>query len=441
MNVIFRAILAVRRKLARSLILLVLMILIFSALISEAVVKNSIVSLKENLNKNFRAGFTVSAGAKMGGGMVGSGDVNEKNGKKGDAGASNTGMTLVQAKEISKLEGIEATNFLNNELLASKKYKLVENERGGISLDKNKDSDVRILATFVNESKLYADFLNGRYEIKQGRGLEKEGENEMLVHEEFAQLNHVKLGDTLNFRLNGKDLKLKVVGIFAGKDSQSNGFASEMAENRLFVNFKTLEKMSKNLRVQQVSYFVKEPKMVEATIAKAKTLNLPWDNLNVSDNFEKNKGLYQTIENVEKLLNTMLIVISVVGILVLGFVLLFWFRGRIHEIGTLIAIGKTKGEVFLQLVMELIVIATISFVPAMLVGNLTSGVMTETILEQAESEETGNTNSLKVNRKELGPADYMGVYMLGLTVILLAIGSASISTMRLTPKQILTKMK
>ena len=60
MNVIFRAILAVRRKLARSLILLVLMILIFSALISEAVVKNSIVSLKENLNKNFRAGFTVS---------------------------------------------------------------------------------------------------------------------------------------------------------------------------------------------------------------------------------------------------------------------------------------------------------------------------------------------------------------------------------------------
>ena len=67
--------------------------------------------------------------------------------------------------------------------------------------------------------------------------------------------------------------------------------------------------------------------------------------------------------------------------------------------------------------------------------------MTETILEQAESEETGNTNSLTVNRKELGPADYMGVYMLGLTVILLAIGSASISTMRLTPKQILTKMK
>ena len=444
MNVFSRAIIAVLRKPSRSLILLVLMILIFTALISGAVVRNSIGDLKGRLDRNFKAGFVISTKGMSAGGAaisgVAAGGVETDGGmgvEKRQSGINFSGLTLKQTESVKEVKGIELVNFIQNEIVASDKYQPVEDARGGVKLDGVRSN---FTATFVDDSQLFSEFLNGRYEIKQGRGVLRGGKDEVLIHEEFAEKNHLKLGDELSFRIHGRKIKLVVVGIFTGKDAQMNGFTSE-AQNRLFVSFKTLENVSRDLRLQQVSYFVSDPKTIEEVIAKVKTMNLPWENLVIENNFEKNKELYQTIEGVEKMLNMMLAAISVVSMLVLGFVLMFWFRGRIHEIGTLLAIGKTKLEVFLQVVVELLIIAMVSFIPAMLVSNLTSDAMTKTILEQADSAEMRGVDEINVKRKELNVNDYAVVMSLGVGVILLATGGASISTMRLTPKQILTKMK
>lgn len=444
MNVFSRAIIAVLRKPSRSLILLVLMILIFTALISGAVVRNSIGDLKGRLDRNFKAGFVISTkGMSDGGAAIGgiaAGGVETDGGmgvEKTQSGINFSGLTLKQAESVMEVKGIESVNFIQNEVVASDKYQPVEDARGGVKLDGVRSN---FTATFVDDSQLFSEFLNGRYEIKQGRGVLRGGKDEVLIHEEFAEKNHLKLGDELSFKIHGRKIKLVVVGIFTGKDAQMNGFASE-AQNRLFVSFKTLENVSRDLRLQQVSYFVSDPKTIEETIVEVKTMNLPWENLVIANNFEKNKELYQTIESVEKMLNMMLAAISVASMLVLGFVLMFWFRGRIHEIGTLLAIGKTKLEVFLQVVVELLIIAMVGFVPAMLVSNLTSDTMTKTILEQADSAEMRSVDEINVKREELNVNDYVAVMSLGMGVILLATGGASISTMRLTPKQILTKMK
>ena len=444
MNVFSRAIIAVLRKPSRSLILLVLMILIFTALISGAVVRNSIGDLKGRLDRNFKAGFVISTKGMSAGGAaisgVAAGGVETDGGmgvEKRQSGINFSGLTLKQTESVKEVKGIELVNFIQNEIVASDKYQPVEDARGGVKLDGVRSN---FTATFVDDSQLFSEFLNGRYEIKQGRGVLRGGKDEVLIHEEFAEKNHLKLGDELSFKMHGRKIKLVVVGIFTGKDAQMNGFTSE-AQNRLFVSFKTLENVSRDLRLQQVSYFVSDPKTIEEVIAKVKTMNLPWENLVIENNFEKNKELYQTIEGVEKMLNMMLAAISVVSMLVLGFVLMFWFRGRIHEIGTLLAIGKTKLEVFSQVVVELLIIAMVSFIPAMLVSNLTSDAMTKTILEQADSAEMRGVDEINVKRKELNVNDYVAVMSLGVGVILLATGGASISTMRLTPKQILTKMK
>ena len=444
MNVFSRAIIAVLRKPSRSLILLVLMILIFTAFISGAVVRNSIGDLKGRLDRNFKAGFVISTKGMSAGGAaisgVAAGGVETDGGmgvEKTQSGINLGGLTLKQAESVKEVKGIESVNFIQNEVVVSDRYQPVEDARGGVKLDGVRSN---FTATFVDDSQLFSEFLNGRYEIKQGCGVLRGGKDEVLIHEEFAEKNHLKLDDELSFKMHGRKIKLVVVGIFTGKDAQMNGFASE-AQNRLFVSFKTLENISRDLRLQQVSYFVSDPKTIEEVIAKVKTMNLPWENLVIENNFEKNKELYQTIESVEKMLNMMLAAISVVSMLVLGFVLMFWFRGRIHEIGTLLAIGKTKLEVFLQVVVELLIIAMVSFIPAMLVSNLTSDAMTKTILEQADSAEMRGVDEINVKRKELSVNDYVVVMSLGVGVILLATGGASISTMRLTPKQILTKMK
>ena len=400
MEVAWRAWLAVRRKWARSLTLLLIMCLIFAALISGAVVRKSINELKKTLNRNFHAGFTLRAGRGL--------------------------IKDSEAQKILKVQGVQKANFQADELLEVPHYKLVEGNETNVTLDRKEEKQT-LVASFISESAEIEEFLNGKYEIVRGRGISEGAENEVLIHEEFATLNQIQVGD-------------EVEVVFSGKDSQQT-FRAEMIENRFLVGIKTLGRLKKDLEYQLVKYLVNDPKRVDEVIGSVKKLELDWKELNLENNFAKKETIYQTIENVEKLLAKILIGVSVMGILVLGFVLLFWFRGRIHEIGTLLAIGKTKANIFWQMLIELIIIATLCFGPAIFLGNLSAGALTEKIMSEANPDQSGNTTDVALGRKQLDLLDYLGVYMCGGAVILLAVGGASVSVMRLKPKAILTKMK
>ena len=180
MNIVWRAGLAVRRKWARSLTLFLIMGLIFAALIAGAVVKKSIGGMREALNKNFHAGFTVSAG---------SGLLKERD-----------------AQKILKTEGIKKANFQANELVETGSLKLVEGG-GGVTLDKT-DESKNLVASFVNESAEIEEFLNGKYEMREGHGILNESDNEALIHEEFAKLNQIKVGDEIEVGLLKKKMNL-----------------------------------------------------------------------------------------------------------------------------------------------------------------------------------------------------------------------------------------
>ena len=413
MEAAWRAWLAVRRKWVRSLALLLIMGIIFAALVAGAVVRKSTNDLKETLNKNFHAGFTLRAGREL--------------------------IKDSEAQKILKVRGVKKANFRADELLDVTRYKLVEGGEGGVTLDRKEESQT-LVASFISESAEIEEFLNGKYEMIKGRGISDGAENEVLIHEEFATLNRIQVGDEIKVGLYKKKLKLKVVGVFSGKDSQQT-FRSEMIENRFFVGIKTLGQFKKNLEYQQVKYLVSDPKQVEEVTNSVKKLKINWKELSLENNFAKKKAIYQTIENVEKLLVKILIGVSAMGGLILGFVLLFWFRGRIHEIGTLLAIGKTKMNIFWQMLIELIIIATLSFGPAIFLGNLSAGVLTEKIMSEANPDQSGNTTDVVLSRKQLDLFDYLGTYMCGGAVIFLAVSGASISVMRLKPKAILTKMK
>lgn len=413
MEAAWRAWLAVRRKWVRSLALLLIMGIIFAALVAGAVVRKSTNDLKETLNKNFHAGFTLRAGREL--------------------------IKDSEAQKILKVQGVEKANFRADELLDVTRYKLVEGGERGVTLDRKEESQT-LVASFISESAEIEEFLNGKYEMIKGRGISDGAENEVLIHEEFATLNRIQVGDEIKVGLYKKKLKLKVVGVFSGKDSQQT-FRSEMIENRFFVGIKTLGQFKKNLEYQQVKYLVSDPKQVEEVTNSVKKLEINWKELSLENNFAKKKAIYQTIENVEKLLVKILIGVSAMGGLILGFVLLFWFRGRIHEIGTLLAIGKTKMNIFWQMLIELIIIATLSFGPAIFLGNLSAGVLTEKIMSEANPDQSGNTTDVVLSRKQLDLFDYLGTYMCGGAVIFLAVSGASISVMRLKPKAILTKMK
>ena len=292
------------------------------------------------------------------------------------------------------------------------------------------------------------------FTLRAGRGLIKDSEAQEILKvqgvqkanfqaDELLEVPHYKLveGNETNVTLDHKEEKQTLVASFISESAEIEEFLNGKYEIVKGRGISEGAEFKKDLEYQLVKYLVNDPKRVDEVIGSVKKLELDWKELNLENNFAKKETIYQTIENVEKLLAKILVGVSVMGILVLGFVLLFWFRGRIHEIGTLLAIGKTKANIFWQMLIELIIIATLCFGPAIFLGNLSVGALTEKIMSEANPDQSGNTTDVVLGRKQLDLLDYLGVYMCGGAVILLAVGGASVSVMRLKPKAILTKMK
>lgn len=77
------------------------------------------------------------------------------------------------------------------------------------------------------------------------KNIEENDKNSILVHEEFAKQNKLKLGDELDLELldmenNGKvkNHKFKIIGIFSGKKQETYiGLSSDFSENMVFADY------------------------------------------------------------------------------------------------------------------------------------------------------------------------------------------------------------
>ena len=85
--------------------------------------------------------------------------------------------------------------------------------------------------------------------------------------------------------------------------------------------------------------------------------------------FDQMKESSQTLEG---LVRIMMIVLLVTGAGALSLLLSLWTRERIHEIGVLLSIGKSKGRIFRQFLLEVVLVSLLAVLPAFLIGRMVS---------------------------------------------------------------------
>ena len=68
----------------------------------------------------------------------------------------------------------------------------------------------------------------------------------------------------------------------------------------------------------------------------------------VTDDSAQLSGVLQSVETVRDLVRMVLLSVCLADVLVLGMALVFWIRSRIHEIGTLLALGIGKMQIIAQ---------------------------------------------------------------------------------------------
>ena len=411
MTIIKRAWTAVTRKRRRSLTIALIMTLIFTLLIGTLTVQQTMAQLKQSVERNIRAGFSIA--------------------NKQPSGE----VPMDIAQRVQRAGGVKAHNFQAETTAGLPGKQLVDVAGSGVQLDAGIAGAAKV--TGATQSDLLSEFTGRFYQLEQGRHLTEHDQNAALIHKTFAEKNNIKPGDKLDITKDGRHVTVTVAGIFSGKGEKPAVLQSDMAENHLITNLAAAQQLTGSQQLTRATYFAENPHQLKSLTDHVKSLpNVDWQKFSLTDNGAVFTGVLQNIAGVQNILTIATIGAAAAGLAVLSLVLVFWVRGRLHEIGILLSIGTSKRQIIGQFLAELAIIALVSSVFALAIGSVTSSQISTALTAQ-----TDQSQRIEKTAVQAAPvATYLEAFAFGYVVVLLSAIAATAPIMRQSPKQILAKL-
>lgn len=269
--------------------------------------------------------------------------------------------------------------------------------------------DFRITA-YSNVSYL-DDFVSGTKKIREGSMITNDSSMEIVISEDLADENDLKLGDSVSFT-NASDeddsQTFKITGIYEDTtDVNGNSFGGNMmnSRNQIYTSISSIQKYNletdadtentkkmMNSNGLTAEFYLKDKDDVEEYEKEVRSKGLS-DYYTLTTNEDEITQTLKPIQNLTSFSITFLIVTLVVGGIILTIINVLNIRERKYEMGVLRAIGMSKVKVTLQLLIETLIISMISFIVGLLVGILLSQPVTNKMLKsEIESYQTESTN-------------------------------------------------
>ena len=411
MTIIKRAWTAVTRKRRRSLTIALIMTLIFTLLIGTLTVQQTMAQLKQSVERNIRAGFSIASKQPSG------------------------EVPMEMARQVQRLDKVKAHNFQAETTAGLPDKQLVDTAGSGVQLDSGIAGEAKV--TGATQSDLLGEFTGRFYQLEQGRHLTERDQNAALIHKTFAEKNSIKPGDKLDITKDGRRVTVTVMGIFSGKGEKPAVLQSDMAENHLITNLAAAQQLTGSQQLTRATYFAENPHQLKSLTDRTKSLpNVDWQKSSLTDNGAVFAGVLQNIAGIQNILTIATIGAAAAGLAVLSLVLVFWVRGRLHEIGILLSIGTSKRQIIGQFLAELAIIALVSSVFALAIGSVTSSQISTALTAQ-----TDQSQRIEKTAVQAAPvATYLEAFAFGYVVVLLSAIAATAPIMRQSPKQILAKL-
>lgn len=298
----------------------------------------------------------------------------------------------------------------------------------------------KVVADRYSEQDTY--FEQAGFELVRGVPITPEQEGGALIHERFAALNHLALGDTFvlsNVNDPNEQFTVTVIGIFTNKIEQDSiGIAPsyDLYENIVFTDIATgscllFGKDTKNCQYGDI--YVDDPEKLNQTIQEVQNISgIPWKDCIVTKYDKEYQNAKAAILYLQNIVSIAVIVVSVISIALLSLILILWIRNRIHEIGVLSAIGIGKINILLQQILEAVIVAIPTFVLSFFSGTFIAQAVSDRLI-QAVSE--GMTLHV-----EITVLDWLLVSAVSLCFVAISVLLSSYPLMRMKPKNILSQM-
>ena len=254
---------------------------------------------------------------------------------------------VVQKKDGSEFEHTSFENSVYEyEFVSKLKEAKAVSIKQGVTLDSLPEEYKNVVSVVgTNNTSKNVLFRSGVFTLTSGKDIDSKDRNSILIHSDLAKKNHLKVGDTIV--LNSHTYTIK--GIFVGKKHETyTGLSSDLSENTMFVDYHSLD----TKMVHKMTVFSKK----ETMLKQVQSL-YPSSEYVVSKDKNAYQSSLESIQSMNHMIQILSCSIIVCGLVVLSLVLVLWLRDRIHEIGILLSIGKSKVEIIIQFIFELVFIS------------------------------------------------------------------------------------
>ena len=420
------AIAYITRKRNRTLIIFIILTIVLSCLYSCLTIMKSSNEIEKTLYESSNSSISIT----------------KKDGKY---------FNVNQFKDIEKIKEVEKIIIQYDGLAKLKDAKVVSGEQRINREDLSDEFKNVVSFEATNNTKRNILFSSRVFTIKEGKNIEENDKNSIIVHEEFAKQNNLKLGDEVNLELldieeSGKikSHKFKIIGIFSGKKQETyTGLSSDFSENMVFVDYSTsqeiLNKSENNKIANKILMYSSSAESTDLALNKLKELKIDESKYFVQKDSNAFEESLESVSGIKHMIKIMTYSIMLGGIIVLSLILILWLRERIYEIGIFLSIGTSKIQIIMQFIFELLFISIPSIISSLFLGNVLIKVIAGGLINSENSMISGgnliNDSSFMLNTTTLGQS-----YLILISIIVLSVVFASSLILIKKPKEILSKI-
>ena len=418
MSIFNRAYLYIIRKKVRSSILFLIVILISFFLLSGSVLNTTVNNISKNLYKDVNFGFNIESVDK-----------------------SNKEIEKDTLKKIEELKGITTKNYIFSKPVNVEGKKVVQENQNITLNDEIKNKSNLVMMNGITASKSNIDFKSEVLKLEKGRHIEENDNNKIMIHEKFAELNNVNLGDKIKLSQEGKILELEVVGIYSGEKTNTfNGLSSDFIENTVYTDYKSSQELSNliaNNKVTSVEYGVEDPTKLDDVIKTVENLGI--NNLMVSKSNKNYELVTSSVESITKITNMIRIGSIVVGVVILSLILMFWVRERTYEIGILLSLGTSKVNLVLQFIVEVLLVTIFGLMIALGIEIATIKYLASNV-GSIFSEELPKSIADELMKMYVNGIDIVNLVIVMIAIVIISVVVALLPILKMKPKKILTNI-
>lgn len=420
------AIAYITRKRNRTLIIFIILTIVLSCLYSCLTIMKSSNEIEKTLYESSNSSISIT----------------KKDGKY---------FNVNQFKDIEKIKEVEKIIIQYDGLAKLKDAKVVSGEQRINREDLSDEFKNVVSLEATNNTKRNILFSSRVFTIKEGKNIEENDKNSIIVHEEFAKQNNLKLGDEVDLELLDlekseeiKSHKFKIIGIFSGKKQETyTGLSSDFSENMVFVDYSTsqeiLNKSENNKIANKILMYSGNAESTDLALNKLKELKIDESTYFVKKDSNAFEESLESVSGIKHMIKIMTYSIMLGGIIVLSLILILWLRERIYEIGIFLSIGTSKIQIIMQFIFELLFISIPSIISSLFLGNVLIKVIAGGLINSENSMISGgsliNNSSFMLNITTLGQS-----YLILISIIVLSVVFASSLILIKKPKEILSKI-